>query len=214
MSRVAVGDLLVDLEAPDHFNVGYEESGALVVWDDGGMMAIRVSGITISGKDPNATNLCVASCKNHAREKGVPFFELSSSLGYYEETSNSDWTEGPGVNEFIYTGFGNRTFVFTLSYLESDRERIPLPELRNTMRSMVQSLALTHPLAKKAPILASISRRPRDFGSSITAPIWQRESTNLSALKAISSLFPSSTSIGVALFQRLRRMVEPLSTVW
>ncbi len=144
-SRIAVGDLLVDLELPNNFKRDYEESGALVAWDDTHRFALRISGITVRGKDSTARNLCGGSVEADAAKAGHPAVRISDTLGYYSYSEASTWDEGPAKNEYWIVGFGNRRLIVTLSYLEADGPSLDLASLRSVTIEAIRSVALNYP---------------------------------------------------------------------
>lgn len=144
-SRIAVGDLLIDLELPDHLKRGYEESGAMVAWDDSNKFTLRVSGITVQCKDPQARNLCGRDVESDAAENGRPAVRISEILGYYSYSEASTWHEGPACNDYWFVGFGNRRLVLTLSYLEADRTSLDLVCLHSIAEQAIRSVALNYP---------------------------------------------------------------------
>jgi hypothetical protein len=143
--RIAVGDLLVDLELPDSFHRDYEEAGAMVAWDDSDRFALRISGITIRGKNPQDRNLCGRTVEADAAEKGRPAVRLAENLGYYSFSESSTWDEGPACNDYWFVGFGNRRLILTLSYLEGDRPQLDLTALHGMVEQAIRSIALNYP---------------------------------------------------------------------
>jgi len=144
-SRIAVGDLLVDLALPNRLHREYEESGALVVWDDDNLFELRVSGITVTGKDPAAKNLCGESVESDAAKAGHQAVRYSAMLGYYAYSESSTWDIGPASNDYWIVGFGNRRFVVTLAYLEANRTRLDVPAHHAIVAKAIRSLALNYP---------------------------------------------------------------------
>lgn len=145
MPRVAVGDLLMDLELPPRFRCSYEESGALLAVDTSDRFALRISGITVRGKTPTDRNLCIKSVSEAAGKLGLPIQTVADSLIFYRDSKQAHWDDGPGVNEFWFVGWGNRELVVTLSYLESDRLHLDLGDLRGTAEEAIRSVRLTFP---------------------------------------------------------------------
>lgn len=144
-SRVAFGDLLADLELPDQFKRDYEESGALIIWDETNLFELRISGITVQGKDPAARNLCGQDVEADAAKKGQRAIRISEILGYYRYSEVSTWDTGPAGNDYWIVGFGNRRLVVTLSYLEANRTALDLAGLHSIVDQAIRSVALNYP---------------------------------------------------------------------
>ncbi len=144
-SRIAVGDLLIDLELPTAFKRDYEENGALVVWDDANLFELRISGITVRGKDTKDRNLCGRDVEADAAKEGQRAIRISESLGYYSYSEASNWDTGPARNEYWIVGFGNRRLVVTLAYLETNRTALDLVGLRSTIEQSISSVAMNYP---------------------------------------------------------------------
>lgn len=144
-SRIAIGDLLVDLALPNHFKRDYEESGALIVWDEHNLFELRISGITVVGKDSAARNLCGSSIETDAAKAGHRPVRCSESLGYYAYSEASTWESGPANNDYWIVGFGNRRVIVTLSFLEANRPRLHVQAHHEIVIQAIRSLALNHP---------------------------------------------------------------------
>ncbi|MFT3868780.1 MAG: DUF3806 domain-containing protein [Nibricoccus sp.] len=145
MTRIAVGDLLMDIELPSYLRCSYDESGALLAVDASDRFTLHISGITVQGKDPAARNLCVKNVIEGAAKLGVSYESVSDALCFYQENKPTEWGNGPGINEFWIVGFGNRELVMTLSYLESDRSFLDLEGIRATVEKIIRSVRLTFP---------------------------------------------------------------------
>ena len=149
MKRLAIGDLLMDVELPASFSCSYEESGALFVIDDSNRFALRFSGLTVRGKDPHASNLCVKSTKEDAIAKRQEITSLRDDLVFYRYIQSSTSNEDPITDEFWIAGFGNRKVIATLSYSDSDRPFLSFEDLHEITNHAIGSVRLTYPLDTK-----------------------------------------------------------------
>lgn len=140
-SRIAVGDLLVDVELPADFLRDYEESGCMVAWDAANNFALRISGITVQSRDPQAMNLAVKDTEEQAAKRQTKPIRVSDSLIWYAYTKQSDGNKGPLREDYWIAGVGNRCLVLTLSYLEADAAKLDLLQLHGIVERAIRSTA-------------------------------------------------------------------------
>lgn len=108
MRRLAVVDMLVDLELPERFNVSYDFHNNLVAADTGAGLTLELGGDAFAPNAPDILNGCAEHVASKARADGEQLVLDVPGLAIVNEPAQPrmlQWT----------AGFGNRLLVATLA---------------------------------------------------------------------------------------------------
>ena len=121
MERIAVGDLLIDLNLPDDYACEYSLSGSLLAHDEARGIELEISSITAEGKDSDSLDFGIRHVLSSAKSKRRTVVLEQDDLVITREECH--W----------YAGFGNRVVVLTLG---SDNEEPPVNEVVKILTSV------------------------------------------------------------------------------
>ncbi len=142
MRRIAVGDLLVDVEVPDGFEAEYSLSGSLLLGDPERGLAVELSGLTVAPKDPEVRDHCVRDVEARAASRGTSPRRFPGPVAVLREDRS------------YLAGVGNRMLIATLSGPED-------AAFAQQVEALVGSAAAAHdPLPRQGDEVARCPLRP------------------------------------------------------
>ena len=126
MSRFAIGDLMIDVEVPAHFECDYTVTGALVAADRARDATVEISALTIDPKDPSTLDAGARYVMERAASKGAAH-EIRGSVVLARDDGS------------CLSGIGNKVVIATLTCPESHR-----PALEAELREIVGGVDAAH----------------------------------------------------------------------